>query len=99
MRLIDADALIRDIDCSADLGGELGKVVNAVKLYAKAMVQTAPTIEERKKGKWIEPKPKNVWSYDIKAYAECFICGHVQFLGDRMNFCPNCGSYNGGGDE
>ena len=52
-RLIDADALIRYIGNSADLGGALGKVVECVKIYAKFMVQTAPTIEERKKGKWI----------------------------------------------
>lgn len=47
MRLIDADALIRDIDCSADLGGALGKVVECVKLYAKYMIQTAPTISSQ----------------------------------------------------
>ena len=30
MRLIDADALIKDIDYSADMGGALGKVVECV---------------------------------------------------------------------
>lgn len=50
MRLIDADELINDIDCSADLGGALGKIVEVVKLYAKFMVQTTPTIEPQK---WI----------------------------------------------
>ena len=49
-RYIDADALIRDIDKSADLGGALGKVVECVKIYAKFMVQTAPTIEPQR---WI----------------------------------------------
>ena len=44
MRQIDADELIETIDCSADLGGVLGKVVECVKLYAKHMVATAPTI-------------------------------------------------------
>lgn len=45
MRLIDADALIKDITNSADLGGELGKVVEVVKAYTKFMVATAPTIQ------------------------------------------------------
>ena len=50
MRLIDADELIKDIDYSADMGGALGKVVEVVKLYAKFMAQTTPTIEPQK---WI----------------------------------------------
>lgn len=89
MRLIDADALIRDIDCSADLGGELGKVVNAVKLYAKAMVQTAPTIEERKKGKWIK-------QYDEEDYplgCKCSECRKAYVMPDGWaNYCPSCGA-------
>lgn len=58
-RYIDADALIRDINNSADLGGALGKVVECVKIYAKFMVQTAPTIEPQR---WIpvdEGMPKD----------------------------------------
>ena len=49
-RLIDADALIEEIDCSADIGGILGKVVDEVKLYAKVMAQATPTIKTQK---WI----------------------------------------------
>ena len=54
MRLIDADELTKDIEYSADMGGVLGKVVEYVKYYAKYMVASSPTIEERKKGKWIK---------------------------------------------
>lgn len=53
MRLIDADALIKDIDYSADMGGALGRVVECVKLYAKYMIATAPTIEPQQ---WIPCK-------------------------------------------
>lgn len=51
MRLIDGDKLIKDIDYSADMGGALGKVVECAKYYAKFMVASAPTIEERKTGR------------------------------------------------
>ena len=43
MRLIDADALIETIECSADLGGALGDVVTSVKQYAIQMVDSTAT--------------------------------------------------------
>lgn len=84
MRLIDADELTKDIEYSADMGGVLGKVVEYVKYYAKYMVASSPTIEERKKGKWIRGK--------------CDQCGaHAPFWPMastyyESDFCPNCGS-------
>lgn len=54
---------------------------------------------ERKKGKWIEPSNNGVWRYDQKAYAECSVCGKKQFLGYRMNYCPNCGAYMRGEND
>jgi hypothetical protein len=55
--------------------------------------------QERKKGRWIEPSNNGVWRYDQKAYAECSVCGKKQFLGYRMNFCPNCGADMRGEEE
>lgn len=85
MRLIDADALIKDIDYSADMGGALGKVVECVKYYAKYMVASAPTTEERKKGKWIDKSGgiEGAWNY-------CSVCGEQAI--DLYDFCPNCGA-------
>ena len=100
MRLIDADELIKNIDCSADMGGALGKVVECVKYYAKFMVASAPTIEERKTGKWIETTQGD--------HYKCSCCGvRSAFWFDEENssswekdmsewlsdYCPNCGAY------
>ena len=88
MRLIDADELIKDIDCSADMGGALGKVVECVKYYAKFMVASAPTIEERKKGKWIRGDAEK-----LIGSQRCSICHKACYKGnDYFNYCPNCGA-------
>lgn len=101
MRLIDADDLIKDIDYSADLGGALGKVVECVKYYAKFMVASAPTKEERKTGKWEERKVSSEKVIDEWQSARCSVCGRYHttpymYFFDNYKFCPNCGSYNGG---
>ena len=51
-RLIDADALIKWLDNYYD--SEKFTVG-----YISNMVKDMPTIEERKKGKWIERNPQN----------------------------------------
>ena len=91
-RLIDANALIKDIDYSADMGGALGKVVECVKYYAKYMVSSAPTIEERKKGKW-EP----FWTYGKTVRHRCSKCLAVAARDDFGNeylsdYCTVCGA-------
>lgn len=58
----------------------------------KHMVADAPTIEpQRKIGRWI---PKS----ESGCIIECSSCGErMTVLGDENpNFCPYCGSYNGG---
>ena len=57
------------------------------------VVKEQPTIEpERKTGKWIPNSPVTM---------KCDQCGFVIKDWDwhRFNFCPNCGSYNGGKNE
>lgn len=83
-RLIDADELIKNIDYSADMGGVLGKVVECVKYYAKFMVASAPTIEERKTGKWIETD-----SYE-PCWFKCDQCGRLSDI--KEIYCPTCGA-------
>lgn len=51
---------------------------------------------ERKKGKWIT-EPYDIES-DVWAH-RCSNCLKVAMLGGNdinLNYCPNCGSYNGG---
>ena len=94
MRLIDADALQREYMQYHD-----GKRI--------ILVDLAPTIDpERKTGKWI-PTQNPQW----KAYYhdKCSVCGwwntknavcrDSNKKARSLNYCPNCGSYNGGDDN
>lgn len=85
MKLIDKDALSMEL---------MNEVLNA---YAKAdfrfahalnvfqgLIDKAPTVEERKHGRWINPK---AW------HVECSECHHVlEFICDVKNYYPNCGA-------
>lgn len=88
-RLIDADALIDKYgDWYTEEGDETGYIGTI-----KGIVNMMPTIEERKKGKWIQD-PKS------KRYC-CDQCLSFALKTDDMqenlsDFCPVCGSYNGG---
>ena len=86
MRLIDADEV-------------LARIENP---YQKAEIarwlRDAPTIEERKKGKWIEHNPQNS---DKCRLIECDQCGFAHIVGfnvpyehwiENRNFCERCGA-------
>lgn len=76
MRLIDADAL-------------LAKIKNPYQYASVATwVKDAPTIEERKNGRWI-------WKTgDIYRCSECNVDSRVaEFMEEPIyNFCPYCGA-------
>lgn len=69
-RLIDADAL--------------KKAMYPLVIYRsiEAYIDDAPTIEERKKGRIVNPTP----------YGECSECGCLIDSREGYNFCPNCGA-------
>ena len=100
MRLIDADALIKSIDYSADLGGELGKVVEVVKNYAKYMAQTEPTIKEQKTGKWMHGREiarEMIGDCITAIFYEGWKCSECECVVEEereplWNYCPNCGA-------
>ena len=53
-------------------------------------LKSRPSVQpERKKGKWIDKSGgiEGAWNY-------CSVCGEQAI--DLYDFCPNCGSYNGG---
>ena len=88
MRMIDADALIEDVD------GDLTDSIAEGRAIEKIM--NAPTIEERKTGKWIYGEDE----YGIDGY-HCDKCGFFvlwdyvhKFINyiDDYNFCPSCGA-------
>ena len=81
-RLIDADRLYEVIKSSWD--------TSDAEDFEKSVfiaLATAPTIEERKKGKWIGLTPEEGHNiYTVK----CDQCGKYDFF--ETNFCPNCGA-------
>ena len=81
MRSIDADALIGTLHNVTFEDGTDREIVYRC-------IELAPTIEERKTGKWkkrlITTVPLTVYGY------ECPFC-EFRTATNSFNFCPNCG--------
>ena len=67
MRLIDANKLKIDMDCNIDFGGLDNR------LMILGQIDNAPTVEERKVGKWILNDNQGVQAVGYKTYhcSEC----------------------------
>lgn len=82
MRLIDADELLKDEYQHYDYLFD--------EYYVRVKdIESAPTIEKRQRGKWIE-------SNDIIIRGTCSCCGWDAIAMETdvvgMPFCPNCGA-------
>lgn len=92
MRLIDADALMKtlgitDMDCEKCDWGDCGFCKRGSDFRdACVAIEDSPTIEERKRGKWI--------NHIEKGMCECQKCGEMieTERAYRANYCPNCGA-------
>lgn len=83
MRSIDADALM---DYLQTIPIDLGyRGIEDVKRFVNKM----PTIEERKKGKWV--KPLLIMNTDRVRCSECSAMYDWYTQAQYFNFCPNCG--------
>lgn len=75
-------------DCPAH-NDELGycQVTDETLQFKKGILPNCPIVEP-KRGEWVEDK------YTRK----CSVCGSTYWRrgGDEWNYCPNCGSKNGG---
>lgn len=106
MRIIDADALRKSVL-------DLPNCYNGFSdTYDKAciidLIDEQPTIEERKKGKWIDDNEKPVGWYKVDkscpvGWCKCSECGEWLIGSDEYlvkgNFCPHCGAdMRGDGD-
>ena len=100
MRLIDADALIEQMEEDMEHMEEpLAKMFTGA---AISDIKHAPTIEpERKPGRWI---PDNTDYYRTKFI--CSVCGESEEVpttgfgyGTMWGYCPNCGAKMEGGAE
>ena len=96
MRLIDGDALMERLgiaydcrECDQDKPPYCTWKPDVVDVCQ--IIADAPTIEERKKGKWI--KREIGWKC-----SNCTLCTNDRGA-DSFNFCPNCGSDMREGDQ
>lgn len=94
MRLIDADALKEDIEQQCALlrlmkdNEELTQISMVLESGFIAQIDKMPTIEERKKGKWISLDDFR-GKYNTYGY-KCSECGeHSEY---EEKYCPNCGA-------
>lgn len=96
-RLIDADALIAQMEANAE---QMEEPIAKMFTYAAINdVKHTPTIEpKRKTGKWIERNPQNS---DKCRLIECDQCGFSHIVGfnvpyehwiENRNFCERCGA-------
>ena len=77
MELISRDEVMRLAESGKLLSGSFGE-------RAKDIINSLPTIEERKEGHWIKLG---------KCEYKCPICGKKIFADDvnERNYCPSCG--------
>lgn len=99
MRLIDADALIADCQLAqkqADRHGREfanafysgGGDISTEWWCVEDMIENAPTVEERKRGEWI-----NVTNDEsLEEEYECSVCGYELFYSNPTKYCPHCGA-------
>ena len=95
MRIIDADKLINEVEqhCIDD---EITCRDDVIEI-----IEAAPTIEERRPGKW---RARNNKYYAGDGYYFCNKCSQRYSFGgyfelDNENFCPNCGAKMKGAKE
>ena len=86
MRLIDADALEKEISVSHSMTDDYGIKIGYE--ICMRLVEDAPTIEpQRKTGKWID--------YSEDGYVECPFCHSATNCDDNideLHFCFSCGA-------
>ena len=91
MRLIDADALTKHL---MEMGNEIyagndeyfiGQKTGLAK--AVGVILTFPTVEERKRGHWIELEPDKYGNF-----IQCSVCDSKFGLYSKDNYCQACGA-------
>lgn len=86
MRLIDADALKRNILCWENCYNGYSDA------YDKSMIigaiEEMPTVDTGRHGHW-KYKPKDAFEVMFKL-PKCSVCGHES--SDALNYCSNCGA-------
>lgn len=89
---ISRSELLRHQHIIYDDDGEGYKAV-----YVKDIKAMPSVIPERPKGTWIDIRVIKSFHYDGEPRVRCSRCGNEEEW--SSNYCPNCGSYNGGNDN
>ena len=97
MRLIDADALKRELELTHE--DAEGTIANYCRKVFAGILENAPTVDA-------EPVVHGEWDYeDLDDISTCSVCGKEWILNDKtprensFNYCPNCGArMDGDGD-
>lgn len=101
MRAIDADTLITQIITTTEEAFMNASWKQGM-TYALGLVETQPTIQlaepKRIKGKWVGADTQCGIACSVCGVAVDDFCHSADYidLDYEPNFCPNCGSYNGG---
>lgn len=82
MRLINADKLIERINGTG--------YDEQIKSNLRFMVDMQSTIEERKKGKWIDAVMFG--KLPVQVCDQCKTFYPLEYTGGGHNYCPNCGA-------
>lgn len=90
MRLIDANALIEQMDAEPEGGYYSPHDVIS-------LLMTQPVVEEHKTGTWEEREVLSEKVIDEWQSARCSVCGKYHttpymYYFDNYSFCPNCGA-------
>lgn len=94
MRLIDADALVENIESEIAVDKEIYPDDKSSIIFRAGMrnvigiVKNQDTVDTVKHGEWINIDAKFENMYVAH---QCSIC-KSEFLGDASNFCPHCGA-------
>lgn len=76
---------------------EVDAILKCNKEIRKSLKDLPSAQPERKKGKWLHDKDDTL----LSGYCSC--CGWESIIMETdvadMPYCPNCGSYNGGGES
>lgn len=99
MRLIDADALkelmidvLTRIKNNPKMDGQERHVIAAISMLGQ-MIDDAPTIEERKTGRWIDAVlPNDNGGLPVQVCDQCNTFFPLAYTGGGHRFCPNCGA-------
>ena len=104
MRLGDLDALKEEFERLGYTYRVTNIIDNAPTVELATNLQpTCNNLQQRPQGEWIETDV--LWEtncgggmgYDYGYYFKCSVCDEM--VGDKTNFCPNCGAQMLGGDK